>query len=304
MKYFIAILIQITYLTGQISYGQNTCSTAIPITETCFVPNEQSLTLSYNSSNCSEFGGLPPDLVSDIWFTLSLSEATTYTFSSSDLHPFAIAMAEIFTGSCNNLTYLSCSEFPLDTNEVILPSGLVTIRVIYQNDLQINLCITQAGSGTGCTNQIDPPQDINACEQYILPPITGTDLSGNQAYYSGGGGTGTMYAPGEIIDISSILFAYDSDGTCSTEESFEILIENGGSLFQSTNILPMQSSWFGEFAWGFITEIPAVCDDVIIQSGSDIIVDAQPESAVCRTLEVELGADFDVQLGGVLIVGN
>lgn len=229
----------------------------------------------------------------------------TYAFSSSDLHPFAIAIAEIFTGSCNNLTYLSCSEFPSDTNEIILPSGLITIRVIYQNDLQINLCMGPVSDG-GCSSPIliDPPQDVSACEQYTLPPITGTNLTGNQAYYSGSGGTGTMYNPGEIIDISSILFAYDSDGTCSTEESFEISIENGGSLFQSGIGLGLESSWFSNLNWGVIVDPPTVCDDVIIRSGTHTIVDAQPESAVCRTLEVELGADFEVQLGGVLRVGN
>lgn len=303
MKYFIAILIQITYLSVQISYGQNTCITANPIIQACLIPSELSLTLSYDTSNCGEFGNFPPGTISDIWFTLSLSESATYAFSSSS--QISSAVAEIFTGTCNNLNYLACSDFPVDTNEIILPPGLITIRVIYLNILGANLCINPVSDG-GCSSPIliDPPQDVSACEQYTLPPITGINLTGNQAYYTDNGGTGTMYDPGEIIDISSVLFAYDSDGICSAEESFEISIENGGSLFQSGIGLGLESSWFSNLNWGVFVDPPTVCDNVIIRSGTHTIVDAQPESAVCRTLEVELGADFEVQLTGVLIVGN
>nr|WP_293303370.1 T9SS type B sorting domain-containing protein [Allomuricauda sp.] len=73
--------------------------------------------------------------------------------------------------------------------------------------------------------------DQEACESYILPPITGTNLSGNESYYDlpggplGGGGT---YNEGDVITSDITLYIYDETGGVSTvcfdEESFIITI--------------------------------------------------------------------------------
>jgi len=73
--------------------------------------------------------------------------------------------------------------------------------------------------------------DQEACESYILPPITGTNLSGNESYYDlpggplGGGGT---YNEGYVITSDITLYIYDETGGVSTvcfdEESFIITI--------------------------------------------------------------------------------
>jgi gliding motility-associated-like protein len=66
-----------------------------------------------------------------------------------------------------------------------------------------------------------------ACESYTLPTISGSNLSGNQAYYSGSGGTGTIYHAGDNINSSTTLYAYDvspTDASCSVEQSFSITI--------------------------------------------------------------------------------
>src|SRR5690606_7586431 len=65
------------------------------------------------------------------------------------------------------------------------------------------------------------------CEAYILPEITGNDLSGNEAYYSGQGGTGDRYHMGETITDpgTRILYIYDvTDDGCEGEISFELTI--------------------------------------------------------------------------------
>ncbi len=66
--------------------------------------------------------------------------------------------------------------------------------------------------------------DLTTCDSYVLPTITGTNLSGTQAYYTSTGGTGTKYNAGQAITSTSTLFIYDANGSCSDEENFTITI--------------------------------------------------------------------------------
>mgnify|MGYP000170964563 CR=1 FL=1 len=66
---------------------------------------------------------------------------------------------------------------------------------------------------------------------YTLPVITGTNLTGNEAYYTGPNGTGTTYNSGDIINYTDYptypitLYIYDDVFSgCSAEESFELTI--------------------------------------------------------------------------------
>ena len=64
--------------------------------------------------------------------------------------------------------------------------------------------------------------DVNECGGYTLQPITGTNLTGSQAYYNGPNGTGSSFLPGQTISTTTTLFIYDSAGpSCSDEESFK-----------------------------------------------------------------------------------
>ncbi|MEZ5030522.1 MAG: T9SS type A sorting domain-containing protein [Saprospiraceae bacterium] len=71
---------------------------------------------------------------------------------------------------------------------------------------------------------IDPIGDVTACESFILPTITGTDLTGNQAYYDAPNGGGTMFAEGATITTSGTYYAYDGVSGCDDEESFMVTI--------------------------------------------------------------------------------
>ncbi|MFB9057291.1 gliding motility-associated C-terminal domain-containing protein [Mariniflexile ostreae] len=59
--------------------------------------------------------------------------------------------------------------------------------------------------------EIDNLVDQNSCGPYTFPAITGTNLSGNEAYYTGVNGSGTRYVPGDQIADSGVhnLFIYD-----------------------------------------------------------------------------------------------
>ncbi len=71
---------------------------------------------------------------------------------------------------------------------------------------------------------LDPAENVEVCESYILPEIMGTSLTGNQAYYDMPNGEGSQYLPGDEITNSTTLYMYDENGTCSDQESFDITI--------------------------------------------------------------------------------
>ena len=71
---------------------------------------------------------------------------------------------------------------------------------------------------------INPLTDVSQCTPYLLPTITGTNLTGSEAYYTMSGGTGTQFLPGSTISSSTTLFIFDGTAPCSDEESFNITI--------------------------------------------------------------------------------
>src|SRR5690606_27278722 len=79
---------------------------------------------------------------------------------------------------------------------------------------------------------IDPVADINSCAEIILPAITGSNLSGNEAYYTQSNGAGIAYQAGDTYNVfgETTLFVYDATQvstpalSCPTEISFNINI--------------------------------------------------------------------------------
>jgi len=87
-------------------------------------------------------------------------------------------------------------------------------------NIQVNLVNTPNINGLG---------PISNCGPYTLPAITGTSLSGNQHYYTGTNGTGTMLNPGAIISSSQTLYIYDGTTGCNDQETVNITISNPGN---------------------------------------------------------------------------
>jgi gliding motility-associated-like protein len=78
---------------------------------------------------------------------------------------------------------------------------------------------------------VTPQNAVTACNSYTLPPISGSNLTGTQAYYSGSNGTGMSFSPGDVINASTSLFIYDSSGPgCSDEETLSITITAAPSI--------------------------------------------------------------------------
>ena len=88
--------------------------------------------------------------------------------------------------------------------------------------------------------------DQTVTQNFTLPIITGTNLSGDQSYFTGTGGTGMEFQEGDTICISDFssypvtLYAYDDNGSCSDEDSFSLTIN---SPTAQTSFIYDNGSW-------------------------------------------------------------
>ena len=70
-------------------------------------------------------------------------------------------------------------------------------------------------------------QTICSGTSYTLPAITGTNLTGNEGYYTASGGGGTQLNVGDMISTTQTIFIYNAtigSPVCSDEESFEVTV--------------------------------------------------------------------------------
>ncbi len=70
---------------------------------------------------------------------------------------------------------------------------------------------------------ITNPGNQERCDSYTLPAISGTNLSGNQAYYNNSQANGGTIISGPITS-SQKVWIYDANGSCKDEKSFDVTI--------------------------------------------------------------------------------
>ncbi|MCR9173755.1 MAG: Ig-like domain-containing protein, partial [bacterium] len=107
----------------------------------------------------------------------------------------------------------------------------------------INGCSDQASTTITVNTApvIDPQANIAGCDSIQLPPITGTGLTGNEAYYSGTGGTGTQYAAGDWISSSMTMYINDLSNACTVEQTFTITVNSSPTISGPTAVCPGSS---------------------------------------------------------------
>lgn len=90
---------------------------------------------------------------------------------------------------------------------------------------------------------------VSACSEYLLPVINGTNLSGQQNYFTMSNGSGIMLQPGDIVNTSTTLYAFDGITGCFDEETLIINIDqpnsagndNGASYCGTGQIIALNS---------------------------------------------------------------
>ncbi|MDO6761826.1 BspA family leucine-rich repeat surface protein, partial [Tamlana sp. 2_MG-2023] len=125
------------------------------------------------------------------------------------------------------------------------------------------------GGKVAASSEISPISDVNEVDGYTLPAIAGTDLSGNEKYYTETGGAGTAFEIGEVLNYADFtnypvtLFAYDAGNSCGAlEESFSLTIVLSDTTNPTaSNPTPINVSCSGDVPTGDITVVTDEADD-------------------------------------------
>ncbi|OUT69616.1 MAG: hypothetical protein CBB76_07845, partial [Crocinitomicaceae bacterium TMED16] len=94
--------------------------------------------------------------------------------------------------------------------------------------ISLNACTFTAATNIDLNNPSAPSLDLQldtvVCDTYTLEAITGSNLSGNEAYYSQSNGAGAPLNIGDPITVSQTVYVYDNIGACSDEASFMLTV--------------------------------------------------------------------------------
>lgn len=136
-------------------------------------------------------------------------------------------------------------------------SSTVYECVITDSGLTIDNTATASITITVVTSPVlNPILNQNAMNSFTLPPINGSNLSGNQSFYTQPGGLGNSFMPGDVIQFTDFisypvtLYVYDINGFgCEDEISFELIItlEPEEPLFIIPDYMTPNNDGFNDF---------------------------------------------------------
>lgn len=142
------------------------------------------------------------------------------------------------TGNENYYTQAGGNGSSVPANSVLTDEGTTTYYIYDETSTTPN-CFDETNFTVtiNLTPQIDPISDNAFCDEFTFPAITGTNLTGNEAYYTAANGTGTSYSPTNVYTTegTTVFYIYDATNTpsCFDEESFEV------SIFYTPEINPL-----------------------------------------------------------------
>lgn len=103
-------------------------------------------------------------------------------------------------------------------------------------------CVQQDSIQVDVASCVSPilnnPGDQTACDAFTLPAISGSNLSGTEAYYTATNGGGTRYVAGDVLTSTTTLYIYDANGSCSSEVSFQLTVTQSpttGGIYHPDN---------------------------------------------------------------------
>ena len=127
------------------------------------------------------------------------------------------------------ISFSDTEVYPID---IFIYDEIMAIHTCFSEE-QFSLELTMCGSTVNPV--LDNVNDVIESSAFTFPSITGSTLTGNQAYYTGQGGTGVRYEPGDVISFSDFpsypidLYIFDeyfsvNNYTCTSEVQFELTI--------------------------------------------------------------------------------
>jgi gliding motility-associated-like protein len=204
--------------------------------------------------NFADFGSYPvtlyiydetgtiPNCSDEETFELTLIESPTYTLSPTD--PLecdgsdgSILIEGLNLGFSYSYTYTDGAVTVGPIVDVSNGSGELLIENLEAGAYTVTLSVvgdSETCSGPSLQTTLNNPgapiidsyMPIHSCDSYILPEITGLNLTGNEAYYSQIDGNGDVYSDGDLVAESITLYAFDENGVCSDQKVLVITIHN------------------------------------------------------------------------------
>lgn len=127
-----------------------------------------------------------------------VSGGNQYGCAQTDAIPVLLASASVQDGE--TLQWFDALE---GGSEITTPSLEAVGEITYYAQASSGSCVSER---TPVFLKISPAPELDnigdqtSCESYILPPITGLNLTGNEAYYTETDGGGIKYLPGDEIN--------------------------------------------------------------------------------------------------------
>lgn len=210
------------------------------------------------------------------------------------------------------------SNNPSITNGTVYWTGTTNGNTGNVN-LPVNIPNLQAGTYyvymqtlQGCTSETDTATLINPGQPFINPwndtvmcggsyltpafsSITGTNLSGNQAFYSqSGGNIANQLAANTLItqaDSPYTIYVFDNNGTCSYEDTFQVFIytppvvlaNNSGPVCAGNEPIQLNETGGDLTSWTWTSSGSATFDNTTIQNPNASNVSDQETFTVTGT---------------------
>ena len=169
-------------------------------------------------------------------FTITVNPSPTVSGPTSVCPGASIALTG--TGTPDGTTPWTSSNTAAATVDNVGNVTGVAVGSTTITYLDANGCSATYVVNVSAAPVLDPQTNITGCDSIQLPAISGTGLTGNEAYYSGTGGTGTQYAAGDWISTSMTMYINDISNPCTVEQSFSITINVSPTVSGPTSVCP------------------------------------------------------------------
>ncbi len=200
-----------TPLDGSQAYFTGANGTGTRLLPGAVITGTQTLFAYYNSGGCSD------------------QETFTVTFQTSpsidsirDTTICGIYTLPMITGSNLTANAAYYTKTRGGGTRYLPGQSIDTTQILFAYDSTATGCFAQDTFKVNIVAQprLDTIVNVQVCSSYILPALSGTGLSGNEAYYTAPNGGGTKYLPGQSIAGDLRLYAFDRITTCTSERTF------------------------------------------------------------------------------------
>lgn len=183
-------------------------------------------------------------------FPLTVTVNPIPTFTAAKTDPTScgatngtITLSGLTASTSYQVTYVLLGVTTGPTARTTDATGKIVISSLSAGSYTVSVALTSSGcqSATQVVTLTNPgAPDINDITDqvlcggsYTLPTITGTNLPGNQAYYTAPSGGGTVLT-GSISTSQTVYIYGISSGGCSDQESFTVTINTPASITAKT----------------------------------------------------------------------